>query len=201
MPATVPRILPTGPPRSGKTTLMCRLAQELTASGIAVGGFATLEIREEGRRVRFNVDEIGGRRALLAHVALSEDPRVGRCRVDAFEGLALSAIERVMQQGGVAITDEQGADFSLAFTGSFNRILGPPLAGTKSPPRMPARGGLGWRPRTKKCSALITQCSWRGRPGAVRRQRNLPRWRGSRTARMRTAVVLPALVVFSPALS
>jgi nucleoside-triphosphatase len=127
MPIAVPRILLTGPPRSGKTTLVCRLAQELIAAGVAVGGFVTREIREEGERVGFTVQEIGGPRALLAHRALSEGPRVGRYRVDvdAFEGLALPAIDRVTQQDGIAVIDELGQMelFSAAFIRSFNRLL------------------------------------------------------------------------------
>ena len=155
MPTTVPRILLTGPPRSGKTTLVCRLAQELTASGVAVGGFVTLEIREEGQRVGFTVDEIGGRRALLAHVALSEGPRVGRYHVDvaAFEGLALPAIERVIQRGGVAIIDELGLMelFSPAFTVSFNRLLDQaiPLVATIHARPHPVTDAIKQRPGTE----------------------------------------------------
>lgn len=104
----VPRILLTGPPRAGKTTLVSRLAGELAASGVPVGGFLTQEIREDGDRVGFSVEEIGGPRAPLAHVALSEGPTVGRYRVDvaAFESLALPAIQRAAQRGGVVIIDE-----------------------------------------------------------------------------------------------
>ena len=106
----VPRILLTGPPRAGKTTLVRRLAGELAASGVPVGGFLTQEIREDGDRVGFSVEEIGGPRALLAHMALPEGPTVGRYRVDvaAFEGLALPAIQRAAQRGGVVIIDELG---------------------------------------------------------------------------------------------
>jgi nucleoside-triphosphatase len=106
----VPRILLTGPPRAGKTTLVSRLAGELAAGGFAVGGFLTREIREDGERVGFSVEEIGGRRALLAHVGFPEGPMVARYRVDvaAFEGLAVPAIERAAQRGGVVIIDELG---------------------------------------------------------------------------------------------
>ena len=136
MATTVPRILLTGPPRAGKTTLVCRLAHELAAVGVVVGGFVTREIREEGQRVGFSVEEIGGPQALLAHVALPEGPSVGRYRVDvaAFEGLALPAIERVMRRGGIAIIDELGQMelLSSSFIESFKLLLDNaiPLAAT-----------------------------------------------------------------------
>lgn len=60
MPTAVRRILLTGPPRAGKTTLVSRLADELTTYGVAVGGFLTREMREEGNRVGFTAEEIGG---------------------------------------------------------------------------------------------------------------------------------------------
>jgi nucleoside-triphosphatase len=127
----VPRILLTGPPRSGKTTLVCRLAEALTTSGVAVGGFVTREIREDSERVGFAVEEIGGSSALLAHVALAEGPMVGRYHVDvtAFENLALPAIEQVTKHRCVAIIDELGQMelFSHAFTGAFNRLLSQPI--------------------------------------------------------------------------
>ena len=123
----VPRILLTGPPRAGKTTLVSRLADELITAGVAVGGFLTREIRQDGDRVGFTVEEIGGPWALLAHVALSEGPAVGRYHVDvaAFEGLALPAIQRAAQRGSVVIIDELGQMelFSPAFVDSFNQLL------------------------------------------------------------------------------
>ena len=123
----MPRILLTGPPRSGKTTLVSRLAGELTASGIAVGGFLTREIREGGQRVGFTVEEIGGSTALLAHVTLTGGPMIGRYHVNvaAFEALALHAIEQTTQHGRIAIIDELGQMelFSDAFVSAFNRLL------------------------------------------------------------------------------
>lgn len=128
MRTSVPRILLTGPPRAGKSTLACRLAQGLTAIGIAVGGFVTHDIRENGERVGFTIEEIGGPRALLAHVALPAGPQVGRYRVDlaAFESVALPAIERaIARQSGVAIIDELGQMelFSSSFIHSFEQLI------------------------------------------------------------------------------
>jgi nucleoside-triphosphatase len=152
MVTAVPRILLTGPPRAGKTTLVCRLAQELAAGGIAAGGFVTREIREEGQRVGFTVEEIGGTQALLAHMALAEGPRVGRYRVDvaAFESLALPAIDRAAQRGGVVIIDELGQMelFSPAFIHAVNQLLGQviPLVATIHARQHPVTDAIKHRP-------------------------------------------------------
>lgn len=152
MQTAVPQILLTGPPRSGKTTLICRLVHELTTRGVQVGGFLTREIRAEGERVGFTVEEIGGPRALLAHVALTEGPRVSRYRVDvaAFEGLALPAIGRATRHGGVAIIDELGQMelFSPAFVDAFNQILdhATPLVATIHARQHPITDAIKHRP-------------------------------------------------------
>ena len=106
----VPRILLTGAPQAGKTTLVCRLARELQATGVAVQGFTTSELREQGHRVGFLVQAIGGESAIMAHVARNDGPQVGRYRVDipAFERVALPALERAHECRCVAVIDEIG---------------------------------------------------------------------------------------------
>jgi nucleoside-triphosphatase len=75
-----------------------------------VEGFTTRELREEGERVGFVVEAIGGGSAVMAHVTFTEGPRVGRYRVDvaAFERIALPAVEQAVGVGEVAIIDELG---------------------------------------------------------------------------------------------
>jgi nucleoside-triphosphatase len=110
MRADVPRVLLTGAPRSGKTTLVRRLVGELQASGVEVTGFTTRELREQGHRAGFLVEAISGESAVLAHVMLDASPQVGRYRVDvpAFERIALPAIEQAIQSGGIVVIDELG---------------------------------------------------------------------------------------------
>lgn len=121
------RLLLTGAPGAGKTTLVRRLVDELRAVGVPVGGFVTREVREHGRRVGFLAEEVGGGAEFLAHVRRADGPRVGRYRVDvpAFERIALPALEQAVARGGVVIIDELGPMelFSERFVHAVRRIF------------------------------------------------------------------------------
>ena len=123
----VPRILLTGAPRAGKTTLVSRIVRELQGSGIVVAGFTTGELRERGERTGFQVEAIGDGSAVMAHVAFTDGPRVGRYRVDvpAFERIALPAIDRAIRSGGVAVIDELGQMelYSSAFVQAVQHLF------------------------------------------------------------------------------
>ncbi len=71
------KIVVSGPPGVGKTTLVKRVAD---CAGC--GGFYTEEVREGGRRIGFDVvDVTTGERGVLARVGLA-GPRVGRYGVN-----------------------------------------------------------------------------------------------------------------------
>ena len=103
------KVLVEGRPGSGKTTVVAGLAELLAQRGVEVRGFVTHELREGGRRVGFEVETVAGQRATLAHVGFSGPPRVGRYGVDldAFEGIALPALEDP-PRNGVVLIDELG---------------------------------------------------------------------------------------------
>lgn len=106
-----PRILLTAPPRTGKTTVVRRLAGLLRAAGVPIAGFLSDELRERGRRTGFTVEDFDGHRAVLAHLSLTSKPHVGRYGVDvpAFERVALPALRRALTaRGAVALIDEIG---------------------------------------------------------------------------------------------
>ncbi|MEO3872964.1 nucleoside-triphosphatase [Nonomuraea sp. B12E4] len=106
-----PHILLTAPPRTGKTTVVRRLADLLRAADVPVCGFLSDEVREHGQRVGFSVEEFGGRKAVMAHVSWVSGPRIGRygVNVPAFERIALPAMERALAtRGAVALIDEIG---------------------------------------------------------------------------------------------
>jgi len=60
-------ILITGPPGSGKTTLIEKV---VSRTGLPVTGFLTREIRERGVRVGFFIETCDGQQEILAHIAL-----------------------------------------------------------------------------------------------------------------------------------
>jgi nucleoside-triphosphatase len=123
----VPRILLTGSPGSGKTTLVRRLTADLQSNGVHVSGFTTRELRDGAQRVGFTVEEIGGPAAVMAHIKLAGGPRVGRYGVDvaAFERIALPAIDRATHAPGVAVIDELGPMelFSDKFVQAVSRLF------------------------------------------------------------------------------
>ncbi len=68
-------ILITGPPRSGKSTLIEKLVNRI---GRPVTGFFTREIREKGRRVGFSILTLDGKEATLAHENVESPFKVGK---------------------------------------------------------------------------------------------------------------------------
>jgi nucleoside-triphosphatase len=78
------KILLTGRPGCGKTTLIKRIASKL---GRAAGGFYTEEIRRGRTRVGFKLVTLDGDEAVLAHVDFKTSERVSKY------GLDLSALE------------------------------------------------------------------------------------------------------------
>jgi nucleoside-triphosphatase len=102
-------ILLEGRPGSGKSTVARRLADLLREKGVRIGGFVTMELREQGRRVGFSVETFDGKRATLAHVSLPGPPRVSRYGVDldAFERIALPTLEAA-ERMDVMVLDELG---------------------------------------------------------------------------------------------
>jgi nucleoside-triphosphatase len=95
---TGPRLLVTGPPGVGKTTVMVRLARAL--SGLKLSGFLTEEMRERGERLGFRAMPLAaGEPRTIAHASFPA-PRVGRygvdvAAIDAISDLALAGSPEV----------------------------------------------------------------------------------------------------------
>jgi len=72
-------ILLTGPPRSGKSTLIEKVVKRVKRPAT---GFFTRELREKGKRVGFLIDTLDGKRGLLAHQNIKSRYRVGKYGVN-----------------------------------------------------------------------------------------------------------------------
>ena len=103
------KVVVTGPPGSGKTTLVGRVVEALRERGEVMAGFTTVEIRRGGRRTGFTVAGVGGLERRLA-AAGAAGPRVGRYGVDvaAFESVALLELENGIEIGATLVVDEIG---------------------------------------------------------------------------------------------
>lgn len=87
-----PRLLLTGPPQCGKTTVVRRVAEAFPGRA---AGFYTQEVRRHGRRVGFEIVTLDGGRAWLSHVDFPGPQRVGKYGVslDNLHRVALPAME------------------------------------------------------------------------------------------------------------
>jgi nucleoside-triphosphatase len=105
----VTKVLLSGPPGSGKTTLTKAVVQRLRDRGETLAGFTTSDIRRGGRRTGFTITGIGGLERLLA-VRGGPGPKVGSYGVDvrAFEEVALLEIENGLELGATLVIDEIG---------------------------------------------------------------------------------------------
>ncbi|NP_001297617.1 cancer-related nucleoside-triphosphatase homolog isoform 2 [Mus musculus] len=89
----------TGPPGVGKTTLIQKAIEVLQSSGLPVDGFYTQEVRQEGKRIGFDVVTLSGAQGPLSRVGSQPLPGKPECRVgqyvvnlDSFEQLALPVL-------------------------------------------------------------------------------------------------------------
>lgn len=101
----------TGDPGCGKTTVIARVNELLEGLGITVGGVISREIRQNGVRVGFSLEdrctnEIG----ILAHIDQKEGSRIGKYRVNMtdLERIGAGGVLRAVNQADVVFIDEIG---------------------------------------------------------------------------------------------
>lgn len=122
------KLLLTGAPGIGKTTIIMKVLEGLQVEG---GGFYTKELRQGRRRMGFVVRDLSGREAVLAHVELTKGPRVGKYRVDvrSFEEVAIPALEEALREKDLVVIDEIGK--MELFSERFRQLVQEALRGPK----------------------------------------------------------------------
>jgi nucleoside-triphosphatase len=101
------RVLLTGRPGCGKTTLIKRIVKQVARPA---GGFYTEEIRERGRRVGFRMITLDAQETVFAHVDFKKPERLGKYGLDlsALESVGVEAIREAVRARRLVIIDEIG---------------------------------------------------------------------------------------------
>jgi nucleoside-triphosphatase len=119
----VTNILVTGPPRSGKSTLIEKVAQSISRPAT---GFFTQELREKGRRVGFSITTLQGKTGVLAHQSIRSTFRVGKYGVN-LEDLDQIAVPSMIPSAPdqIVVIDEIGKMecFSRLFKETLTKVL------------------------------------------------------------------------------
>jgi nucleoside-triphosphatase len=143
------RVLLTGRPGCGKTTLLKRVLDELPQR---FGGFYTEEIRDHGTRIGFKVVAVEGGDAVFAHVDFKTAQRVGKYGLDlsALEAVGVNAIrEAVRAQRSIAIDEIGPMEIrSMIFREAVNNVLDSelPVLATIFSRNLPFTDGIKSRP-------------------------------------------------------
>lgn len=103
-----PKVLLTGRPGCGKTTLIKRVVNELARRS---GGFYTEEMREAGTRVGFKLVTLDGEEAVFAHVNFKTGEHLGKygLNLSALEAVGVKAIRESVRSQQLVVIDEIGA--------------------------------------------------------------------------------------------
>ena len=123
-----PRILLTGPPRCGKTTVVQKLVARFTG---AAAGFYTREVRRAGERVGFEIVTLDGQVAWLSRVDFPGPFRVGKYGVN-LENLHRVGLPALEPAPGVdlIVVDEVGKMECLSprFIAALERLWAAPVS-------------------------------------------------------------------------
>ncbi|MEM2584353.1 MAG: nucleoside-triphosphatase, partial [Thermoproteota archaeon] len=105
------KILLTGRPGVGKTTVVSKIFNSLKERGFSAGGMITYEVREKGVRTGFIVEDLKtGLKGIMASVAQGSGLRVGKYVVNVaeIERVGVKAVENALADDEFIIIDEIG---------------------------------------------------------------------------------------------
>jgi nucleoside-triphosphatase len=122
------RFLISGPPASGKSTLIANLIEFLKNKNVKVGGIISPEVREGRIRIGFKVvDLLNLKEKVFASIYYNTNHRVGKYFVEVgiFEDVAIPALEVAEKECKVIVIDEIGKMelFSKRFEDKVKDIL------------------------------------------------------------------------------
>jgi len=143
------KILLTGRPGCGKTTLIKRVVDELA---LPAGGFYTEEIRQRGERVGFKIITLSGEEAVFADVDFRTPQRLGKYGLDlaALETVGVEALRTAVRGRQLVVIDEIGPMEirSPVFCDVVNDALdsGEPILGTITARSFPFTNTIKKRP-------------------------------------------------------
>jgi nucleoside-triphosphatase len=131
------KIFLTGNPGCGKTTVIRKVSDILGNRGMRIGGIVSSEIRREGIRIGFSLEDLlTHETGILAHADQKAGPRVGKYGVNLvdLQRVGVTALQRAIAEADVVIIDELGPMelHSVPFTKSVELALRSPkiLLGT-----------------------------------------------------------------------
>jgi len=102
----VRKILLTGQPGVGKTTVLIETIKELENRSLKVGGMVTREVRDGSVRVGFEISDLTSRqKGWLAHIEQPQGPRIGKYRVNLKDlvEIGVNAIYRAAADPAISI--------------------------------------------------------------------------------------------------
>jgi len=117
---SIVKVLITGLPGVGKTTLLKRVVEKLNCPAF---GFYTSEVREAGNRVGFSLESLSGEKGILSHKDVKSPYRVGKYGVDlrSFESIGVSELEKGLAADSLLVIDEIGK--MELFSEKFKEVL------------------------------------------------------------------------------
>ena len=108
----IKKILITGPPRCGKSTLIVKLIEYFSNRNYTIHGFLTPEVRKDGNRIGFDIEDINsGERRKLARIGnYNTKYKLGRYHIflEEFENLISKLEDIVFHKRELLVIDEIG---------------------------------------------------------------------------------------------
>jgi nucleoside-triphosphatase len=101
------KVLLTGRPGCGKTTLVRRVVKEVAQSA---GGFYAEEIRKRRERVGFKIVTLDGKAGVFAHVNFKTQQHLGKYGLDLsqLETIGIEAVRKAVRARELTVIDEIG---------------------------------------------------------------------------------------------